>query len=103
MVIGGHIGDVENTDGLVAAKYAASKPHHLFWPLISHLAVGGLVDGPVHKDINDGLKFHDFGEDKLARFQSEAGVYHDVFDDFSTNEPVIDGTVSLLLLLEVWE
>ncbi len=82
---------------------AASKPHHLFWKLIGHLPVGGLVDGPVYKDINDGLKFNDFGEDKLARFQSEAGVYHDVFADFSTNEPIIDGTVSLLLLIEVWE
>jgi hypothetical protein len=82
---------------------AASKPHHLFWELIGHLPVGGLVDGPVYKDINDGLKFNDFGEDVLARFQSEAGVYHDVFADFSTNEPIIDGTVSLLLLVEVWE
>ena len=82
---------------------ASSKPHHLFWKLIGHLPVGGLVDGPVYKDINDGLKFNDFGEDKLARFQSEAGVYHDVFADFSTNEPIIDGTVSLLLLIEVWE
>lgn len=82
---------------------ASSRPHHLFWELIGHLPVGGLVDGPVYKDINDGLKFGDFGEDKLARFQSEAGVYHDVFADFSTNEPIIDGTVSLLLLIEVWE
>lgn len=82
---------------------AASKPHHLFWELNHHLPVGGLVDGPVYKDINDGLKFNDFGVDALARFQSEAGVYHDVFEDFSTNEPIIDGTVSLLLLIEVWQ
>ena len=27
----------------------------------------------------------------------------DVFADFSTNEPIIDGTVSLLLLLKVWD
>lgn len=45
----------------------------------------------------------DFGEDRLARFQSPAGVYHDAFEDFSTNEPTIDGTVSLLLLLSLWE
>lgn len=89
--------------GVPETGVAASKPHHMFWELIGHLPVGGLVDGPVYKDINDGLKFNDFGEDKLARFQSEAGVYHDVFADFSTNEPIIDGTVSLLLLVEVWE
>ncbi len=82
---------------------ASSKPHHLFWKLKKHLPVGGLVDGPVYKDINDGLKFGDFGDDTLARFQSDAGVYHDLFADFSTNEPIIDGTVSLLLLIEVWE
>jgi hypothetical protein len=88
--------------GVPASGDAASKPHHLFWKLKQHLPVGGLVDGPVYKDINDGLKFADFGEDRLARFQSEVGVYHDVFADFSTNEPIIDGTVSLLLLLHLW-
>ena len=88
--------------GVPADGDAASKPHHLFWKLKKHLPVGGLVDGPVYKDINDGLKFTDFGTDRLARFQSEVGVYHDVFADFSTNEPIIDGTVSLLLLLHVW-
>ncbi|MBN2447532.1 MAG: glycoside hydrolase family 9 protein [Phycisphaerae bacterium] len=82
---------------------AASKPHHLFYKLINHLPVGGLVDGPVYKDINDSLKFAPFGEDRLARFQSDVAVYHDVFADFSTNEPIIDGTVSLLLLLHIWE
>ena len=81
---------------------AASRPHHLSHKLAGRLPTGGLVDGPVYKDINDSLKFADFGEDRLARFQSERGVYHDVFEDFSTNEPIIDGTVSLLLLLSVW-
>jgi endoglucanase len=89
--------------GVPESGDAASRPHHLFWKLQKHLPVGGLVDGPVYKDINDSLKFADFGEDRLARFQSEVGVYHDVFADFSTNEPIIDGTVSLLLLLSLWE
>jgi hypothetical protein len=82
---------------------AASRPHHLFYKLKDHLPVGGVVDGPVYKDINDSLKFgNSFEGDELARFQSAVGVYHDVFADFSTNEPIIDGTVSLLLLLKVW-
>jgi hypothetical protein len=81
----------------------ARHPHHLFYKLANHLPVGGLVDGPVYKDINDSLKFGDFGEDVYAPFQSvEGGVYHDVYEDFSTNEPIIDGTVSLMLLLKVW-
>jgi hypothetical protein len=89
--------------GVPAEGDAASKPHHMFWKLKEHLPVGGLVDGPVSREINDGLKFADWGVDRLARFQSDVAVYHDVFADFSTNEPIIDGTVSLLLLLEVWE
>lgn len=82
---------------------AASRPHHLFYRLIDHRPTGGLVDGPVYKDINDALKYDSYGEDTLARFQSDTGVYHDSFGDFSTNEPIIDGTVSLLLLLRVWK
>jgi hypothetical protein len=82
---------------------AASKPHHLFYKLKGRVPVGGVVDGPVAKDINDSLKFEPFGDDELARFQSDVAVYHDLFADFSTNEPIIDGTVSLLLLLKVWQ
>lgn len=90
--------------GVPAGGNPARHPHHLFYKLTNHLPVGGLVDGPVYKDINDGLKFGDFGEDVYSRFQSEeGGVYHDVYEDFSTNEPIIDGTVSLMLLLKVWD
>jgi endoglucanase len=80
------------------------RPHHLFYKLINHLPVGGLVDGPVYKDINDSLQFSDFGDDKYAAFQSaEGGVFHDAYADFSTNEPIIDGTVSLMFLMKQWE
>jgi hypothetical protein len=90
--------------GVPADGKASSRPHHLFYKLKNHLPVGGVVDGPVYKDINDSLKFgNSFDGDELARFQSDVGVYHDMFADFSTNEPIIDGTVSLLLLLKVWQ
>ncbi|MCC6493389.1 MAG: glycoside hydrolase family 9 protein [Pirellulales bacterium] len=82
---------------------AASRPHHLFWKLKHHLPRGGVVDGPVYKDINDSLKFGaSFAGDEFARFQSDI-VYHDVFADFSTNEPIIDGTVSLIFLVNAWK
>lgn len=88
--------------GVPESGNPARHPHHLFYKLKNHLPVGGLVDGPVYKDINDSLKFGDFGQDKYAAFQSEqGGVYHDVYEDFSTNEPIIDGTVSLMLLLKL--
>jgi hypothetical protein len=89
--------------GVPEGKLSSSDPHHLMHLIAKELPVGGLVDGPVYKDINDGLKFGDFGKDRLARFQSDVAVYHDAFEDFSTNEPIIDGTVSLMLLLKVWK
>jgi endoglucanase len=89
--------------GVPSPDVAASRPHHLFYKLADILPTGGLVDGPVYKDINDSLKFADFGTDELARFQSDVAVYHNVFADFSTNEPIIDGTVSLLFLLHAWD
>ncbi|MGE0480780.1 MAG: glycoside hydrolase family 9 protein [Phycisphaerae bacterium] len=85
--------------GVPVAGDAVRRPHHLFWKLEGKLPVGGLVDGPVYRDINEGLKFTPWGADRLARFQSDVGVYHDVFEDFSTNEPILDGTVALRLLL----
>jgi len=88
--------------GVPADGDTPRRPHHLFWKLAQRLPVGAIVDGPVYKDINDGLRFAPFGDDRHARFQSEIGVYHDDFADFSTNEPILDGTVSLLLLLRVW-
>jgi hypothetical protein len=88
--------------GVPESGTCARRPHHLFFKLAGILPVGGVVDGPVYKDVNDSLKFSPFGDDPYARFQSEIGVYHDDFADFSTNEPIIDGTVSLLLLLKVW-
>jgi peptidoglycan/xylan/chitin deacetylase (PgdA/CDA1 family) len=88
--------------GVPANGRHASRPHHLFYKLKNHLPVGGLVDGPVSKEINDSLKFDAFDDKELEHFQSDVAVYHDQFADFSTNEPIIDGTVSLLLLLHEW-
>ncbi len=88
--------------GVPREGIAASRPHHLFFKLAHRLPVGGLVDGPVARSINESLKFSNFGADPLVRFQSEVAVYHDAFADFATNEPIIDGTVSLMLLLDLW-
>lgn len=89
--------------GVPGDGVAASRPHHLFYRLKGIVPVGGLVDGPVYRDINDSLKFEPFPDDAFARFQSDVAVYRDCFEDFSTNEPILDGTVSLLLLLKIWQ
>lgn len=89
--------------GVPSLECASSRPHHLFYKLADMVPAGGLVDGPVTRAINESLKFSPFGEDGLGRFQSDVAVYHNVYADFSTNEPIIDGTCSLLLLLSVWK
>ncbi|MNL76216.1 hypothetical protein D3C87_2021450 [compost metagenome] len=43
------------------------------------------------------------GEDKYADFQSGLAVYHDDSGDYSTNEPTMDGTASLIYLLAARE
>jgi endoglucanase len=60
---------------------------------------GGLIDGPVYKRIFESLRGVSITEpDPLARFQDDLAVYHDDIKDYSTNEPTMDGTASLILL-----
>lgn len=61
---------------------------------------GGLIDGPVYRSIYSNLKgialHHD---DAFAAFNTGFIVYHDDIGDYSTNEPIMDGTANLLYLL----
>jgi hypothetical protein len=60
---------------------------------------GGLVDGPVARSIFGSLKGVTIHEpDPLAEFQDERAVYHDDIQDYSTNEPTMDGTASAILM-----
>ena len=59
---------------------------------------GGLVDGPVYERIFKSLRGVAITEpDPLAAFQGSA-VYHDDSQDYSSNEPTMDGTASAILL-----
>ena len=61
---------------------------------------GGLVDGPVYRSIFQNLKGIQLHEaDELARFNTGFVVYHDDRGDYSTNEPIMDGTANLIPLL----
>lgn len=42
---------------------------------------------------------HLFEEDEYAGFNTGFVVYHDDFGDYSTNEPIMDGTANLTYLL----
>lgn len=61
---------------------------------------GGLVDGPVYRSIFENLRgIRLFEPDEYAPFNTGHIVYHDDFGDYSTNEPIMDGTANLTYLL----
>ena len=75
-------------------------PHSAFTHLKNYPINGGLVDGPVYTSIYKnliGITLND--TDEYAPFQSDLAVYHDDYGDYSTNEPTMDGTASLIYLL----
>ena len=79
-------------------------PHSAFTHLKKYPIDGGLVDGPVYTAIYKnliGIKLND--PDEYAAFQSDLAVYHDDYGDYSTNEPTMDGTASLIYLLAAKE
>ena len=65
---------------------------------------GGLVDGPVYREIYNGLiGITLFKEDSYRSFQNGVAVYHDDMGDYSSNEPTMDGTASLSFYLSSLE
>lgn len=75
-------------------------PHSGFTHLKNYPINGGLIDGPVYTSIYKnliGIQLND--PDEYAAFQSDLAVYHDDYGDYSTNEPTMDGTASLIYLL----
>lgn len=61
---------------------------------------GGLVDGPVYRQIFQNLRYVRLHEpDEFAPLNTGRIVYHDDLGDYSTNEPIMDGTANLAYLL----
>ncbi|HEY1005754.1 MAG TPA: glycoside hydrolase family 9 protein [Sphingobacteriaceae bacterium] len=81
-----------------------SDPHSAFTHLMQYPIDGGLVDGPVYGSIYNNLMYIKlYQPDEYAAFQSPLVVYHDDYGDYSTNEPTMDGTASLIYLLAAKE
>ncbi|HEY0972828.1 MAG TPA: glycoside hydrolase family 9 protein [Gemmatimonadales bacterium] len=85
-------------------------PHHGVWSKDPHTEVaqqfgpesqtGGLLDGPVYRSIYQnlrGISLHD--PDEYAVFNTGFIVFHDDMGDYSTNEPIMDGTANLSYIL----
>lgn len=79
-------------------------PHSAFTHLGHYPIDGGLVDGPVYGSIyNSLIGITLYQPDEYVPFQSSLVVYHDDYGDYSTNEPTMDGTASLIYLLAAKE
>ena len=90
--------------GLPAHADTPVDPHSSFTHLKNYPIDGGLVDGPVYTSIYKGLiGIKLYREDEYAPFQSDLAVYHDDYGDYSTNEPTMDGTASLVYLLALMD
>jgi hypothetical protein len=75
-------------------------PHSVVAKDLGVELTGGLVDGPVYRSIFEnlrGVRLRD--TDEYARFNTGFVVYHDDVGDYSTNEPIMDGTANLTYLL----
>jgi peptidoglycan/xylan/chitin deacetylase (PgdA/CDA1 family) len=90
--------------GLPAWGDTPVDPHSAFTHLKNYPIDGGLVDGPVYTSISKGLiGLTLYQPDEYAEWQSDLAVYHDDYGDYSTNEPTMDGTASLIYLLAALE
>jgi len=83
------------------------------WPRDPHSVVsmqrgpealtGGLVDGPVYRSIFQNLRGIALrSADEYAPFNTGFIVYHDDVGDYSTNEPIMDGTANLIYLMSTF-
>src|SRR5262249_22094860 len=84
----------------IPADGVYAKDVHLFPnALLKKMVRGGLVDGPVYRRVFQSLRGVFIKEpDPFAPFQDDRAVYHDDINDYSTNEPTMDGTASAILL-----
>ncbi len=90
--------------GLPAHGDTPVDPHSSFTVLHNYPLDGGLVDGPVYGSIFNSLIGIELSKaDEYAEFQSKLAVYHDDIGDYSTNEPTMDGTATLIYLLAAKE
>jgi endoglucanase len=90
--------------GLPNWEDTPTDPHSAFTHLKNYPIDGGLVDGPVYTSIYKNLIGIQLTKpDAYADFQSDLAVYHDDYGDYSTNEPTMDGTASLVYLLAAFD
>ena len=86
--------------GLPSGGEVPKDVHTSVYVLLKLEVPGGLVDGPIYRNIYNnllGLTLHD--PDEFSHLQNSHVVYHDDVGDYSTNEPTMDGTAGALLMM----
>jgi endoglucanase len=87
--------------GYPRAARSARDPHSAVAAKFGAQALtGGLLDGPVYRSIYQnlrGIALHQ--PDEFAPLNTGFIVYHDDIGDYSTNEPIMDGSAGLTYLL----
>lgn len=79
-------------------------PHSSITSIKGEPTYGGLVDGPVYREIFNGhIGVGLLKKDVYAPFQNGVAVYHDDMGDYTSNEPTMDGTASLSYYLSSLE
>ncbi len=77
----------------------ARDPHAVITSRMGLQLTGGMLDGPVYRSIYlnlKGISLHN--ADEYAPFNTGFMVYHDDVGDYSTDEPIMDGTANLTYL-----
>ncbi|MDO8501639.1 MAG: glycoside hydrolase family 9 protein [Gemmatimonadaceae bacterium] len=85
--------------GLPGSGTFAHDPHAVITSRMGLQLTGGMLDGPVYRSIYGnlrGISLHN--ADEYAPFNTGFIVYHDDVGDYSTNEPIMDGTANLTYL-----
>lgn len=86
--------------GIPEGGQYARSPHSDIARQLGVRLTGGLLDGPVYRSIYQNLiGIHLLEPDEFAPFNTGFIVYHDDYGDYSTNEPIMDGTANLTYLL----
>ncbi len=74
--------------------------HMPFWRILNKQVKGSLVDGPLWTTIHDHMLGIELSEaDEFAHLQPPHVKYMDDWMDYSTNEPTLDGSAELLMIL----
>ena len=86
--------------GIPAGGHFSRDPHSAVSRNLKLQLDGALLDGPVYQSIYKNLLgIHLSRPDSLARWNTGFIVYHDDWGDYSTNEPIMDGSANVLYLL----